>query len=271
MTVQLATGNTGKPVTSASDRRLYAGEGGLGCYAHKIGKMCAATLDGPNKLIVQNGSLMINGAHVDLLGNTEYTIPSGLQGKKRASVCGVYVYAMADGKEDAEARTYTGEAVENGEVPDPEYPTGDLNDGATETFMPLYRVVTDGINALEPEPMFEVRLPAKEAWDSQSRAIDDYHVIEYPDGYAVVNFQLAQKVPKGTTPVNFALPDALRMSRAWHMQTSGYVQGDPNSHVGYTSFWGTAGQMYLVSNIDGQRDSCAYVTVSGYLANPTMA
>lgn len=173
MTVQLATGNTDRAVTSASDRRLYAAMQGTECYVHQIGKMCAASLDGPNKLVVENGSLSINGAHVDLLGNTEFTIPSGLQGKKRATICGIYYKAEADGSEDAIEKTYTGDPVESGEVPDPEYPDGNiLDNGTTETFMPLYRVVTDGINVLEPVPMYKVLASAAEMqkrWDSLSQ------------------------------------------------------------------------------------------------------
>ncbi len=170
MTVQLATGNTGKAVTSASDRRLYAGMFGTECYVHEIGKMCTASLDGPNKLVVQNGSLMINGAHVDLLGNTEFTIPVGLQAQKRATLCGVLYTASADGHEEAAQKTYTGEAVSDGEVPDPEYPDNNLLDGGvTETFMPLYRVVTDGINTLDPEPLFKVVMPYSKFRDSQSQ------------------------------------------------------------------------------------------------------
>ena len=172
MTVQLATGNTGKAVTSASDRRLYAGMFGTECYVHEIGKMCTASLDGPNKLVVQNGSLMINGAHVDLLGNTEFTIPVGLQAQKRATLCGVLYTASADGHEEAAQKTYTGEAVSDGEVPDPEYPNSNLLvGGTTETFMPLYRVVTDGINALEPVPMFNVVAPYAKFRNSQSQPV----------------------------------------------------------------------------------------------------
>lgn len=173
MTVQLATGNTGRAVTSASDRRLYAGIFGPDKYVQDIGKQCAASLDGPNKLVVENGSIMLNGAHIDLLGNTEYTIPSGLQGKKRATLCGVYYKAEADGSEDAYEKAYTGDPVDSGNPADPEYPDGNiLDNGTTETFMPLYRVITDGINALEPEPLFEVLPSYAKFRDSQSQEID---------------------------------------------------------------------------------------------------
>lgn len=197
MSVQLMTGNTTVPVPSASDGALYAGIIGAGTYVQDVGKKCAATLDGPNKLVVQNGSIVHNGRHIRLLGNTEFTIPSGLQAQKRSNLAIIRYKSEPDGGESVEHLVLTGAAVTDGEPPDPELNTGSILDGATVSDIVLYRVVTDGINAMPPEPLFNVMLPMSELWDSKSQqrfvpfassiAARGYVVVKLPavNGYRV--------------------------------------------------------------------------------------
>ena len=56
---------------------------------------------------------------------------------------------------------------------DPAYNEGSILDGDSPVDMPLYRVVTDGINAGDPEPLFDVLMPMADLWDSVSQATED--------------------------------------------------------------------------------------------------
>lgn len=169
MAVKLRTGKTGDKVTSASDRRLYAGIVGKDSYVMNIGAKCSAALDGANKLVVQNGSIMHCGAHIDLEGITEFTIPSGVQAKRRAHLCCIRYTINEVGVEKAEAIVISGEPTDAATPEDPVIETGSILDRATISDMPLYRVVTDGINAQDPVPLYNVLGSAAELWDSQSR------------------------------------------------------------------------------------------------------
>lgn len=172
MTIKLRTGNTDEPVTSAADGRLYASLAGLGSYVTSIGNKCAASLDGANTLNVQSGCILQNGRFIDLEGITSWTIPSGIQAKKRSNICVVRTTKEADGSEHSDAVTLTGDATADGTPVDPTYNDGSLLDGDTVVDFPLYRVVTDGINAQEPVPLFNILIPAKDAWDSLSQKVD---------------------------------------------------------------------------------------------------
>lgn len=198
MSVELITGNTGKPVTSASDRRQNAGTWGLDSYVQEIGDMCAAELDGPNKLVVKNGSIMHNGAHIELVGNTEWTIPTGLQAQKRSNLCVLRYTIDEEGRESAEAVTIPGQPVSDGEPQDPAYYMDSiLESGVTVSDMPLYRVVTDGINALEPVCMFRVLMPYAKAWDSLSQNLKEVDKHANRIGYVgiadTVSFQIVNE------------------------------------------------------------------------------
>ena len=53
---------------------------------------------------------------------------------------------------------------------DPEYNEGSILDGDSPVDFPLYRVVTNGVNAGDPVPLFDVLLPMADLWDSVSQA-----------------------------------------------------------------------------------------------------
>lgn len=179
MSVVLNTGKTGQPITSAADRRLYAGGFGPGSYVFDIGSKCAATLVDSNTLAVQDGSLLHCGAHIDMKGITNFTIPSGVQAKRRSNICCLRYTKDEFGNEKVEPKVLTGEATDAAAPVDPQLEDGSILEDATVSDMPLYRVVTDGINARNPEPMFNVMLSMaeleareNERWDSISQRVD---------------------------------------------------------------------------------------------------
>lgn len=171
MTINLRTGLTGKSVPAAADRSLYAGIAGPDDYVLDDGAKLAASLRDANHLVVQDGSAIMCGAHVTFDGTTEFVIPSGVQGAKRSNIA-VARFSTDGDTEKCDALVLSGEPVTDGTPPDPELSTGDIREGATVHDMKLYRVVTDGITALTPEPLFSVLTPMSElqrACDSISR------------------------------------------------------------------------------------------------------
>jgi|GEM_PF-5004625 len=159
MGLQLRTGKNGKNVTSDSDGRLYAGIAGTDRYVLDDGNKLAASLSDSNTLVVQSGAMLINGRHVTLDGTQTWNIPNGAQGKKRSNLCAVRYTKDSNGTEIAEAVTLSGDLTD-GDPVDPAYNnTSILQNGTTISDYPLYRVITDGISANDPVPLFNVLTP----------------------------------------------------------------------------------------------------------------
>lgn len=169
MGVQLVTGKTGMPVSSKQDGALYAAIVGKDKYVTSIGSKCSASMQDANTLVVQDGYCLTNGRVVEYKGTTNFTIPSGTQGQKRAHLCGHRVTIDEEGNEKSEAIVLSGEPTSDGEPVDPTYNDGSLLDGATTVDHMLYRVVTDGINALDPVALFTPISTADEFRDSISQ------------------------------------------------------------------------------------------------------
>ena len=162
MSVELVTGyygvgEDGKPkrhVSSAEDGARQAGTLGLGCYALSTGSKLSATMEDANTLVVADGDVVMNGRHVSMPDPTSFTIPTGVQGQKVSNIAVLRYSKAADSVESVTPLVLTGEP--SADTPtDPAYSEGSILDGDSPVDMPLYRVVTDGINAGDPEPLFE--------------------------------------------------------------------------------------------------------------------
>lgn len=186
MSVELVTGYYGvgeggepnRHVSSAEDGARQAGTVGLGCYALSTGSKLSATMEDANTLVVADGDAVMNGRHVRLTETTSFTIPTGVQGQKVSNLAVLRYQKAADSVESVTPLVLTGEPS-TGEPTDPEHNEGSILDGDSPVDFPLYRVVTDGINAGDPEPLFDIMLPMAELSaeidelrDSVSQAID---------------------------------------------------------------------------------------------------
>ena len=176
MSVELVTGYSGvdsggKPqrhVSSAEDGARQAGTLGLGCYALSTGSKLSATMEDANTLVVADGDVMMNGRHVSLPDPTSFTIPTGVQGQKVSNLAVLRYEKAADSVESVTPVVLTGEPS-TGEPTDPEYNEGSILDGDSPVDFPLYRVVTNGINAGDPEPLCDVLMPMADIWHSVSQ------------------------------------------------------------------------------------------------------
>ena len=186
MSVELVTGYYGVGgggdvvVSSAEDGARQAGTLGLGCYALSTGSKLSATMEDANTLIVADGDVMMNGRHVSLPDPTSFTIPTGVQGQKVSNLAVLRYEVGSSSVESVTPIVLTGEPSA-GEPTDPAYNEGSILDRDSPVDMPLYRVVTDGINAGDPEPLFDVLLPMADLWDSVSQGADVLQSKQWPD------------------------------------------------------------------------------------------
>ena len=169
MSVELVTGYYGvggggepnRHVSSAEDGSRQAGTLGLGCYALSTGSKLSASMEDANTLIVADGDVMMNGRHVSLPDPTSFTIPTGVQGQKVSNLAVLRYQVGSDSVESVTPLVLIGEPS-TGEPTDPAYNEGSILDGDSPVDFPLYRVVTDGINAGDPEPLFDILVPMSE-------------------------------------------------------------------------------------------------------------
>lgn len=155
MAIELVTGHTGAAhVSSADAGALHAGIVGTGRYVLATANRMAATMESANTITIATGDALFDGRHVRITSAESATIDSGAQGMRRNDVVGI-LYQTDGDVESATIAVYKGTPT-SGTPTDPTLPTGNILEGATTAFMPLYRVSLNGINASTPVAMFTI-------------------------------------------------------------------------------------------------------------------
>lgn len=160
MAVELVTGYAGKAhVSSSEDGARQAGTVGTGMYAlETVEEPLKATLENANTVTIGPGDVLINGRHVQLTGSTTFAVPVGTQGMQTSNLLVLRYELAEDETESVTAITLTGEPAAS-DPQDPELATGSVLDGDSPVDMPLYRVVTTGIESAQPVRLFETVPP----------------------------------------------------------------------------------------------------------------
>lgn len=173
MGVKLMTGATGEQnIQAADDRECLAGITGLDSYVFPTGSQLKATLVNANTVTIGTGAGSLQGSRFRCSTTTTVNIQSGTQGQYRHDIIGLHFSRETSGREGLEFQALTGKpAASEGAAADPAYTAGDLLKGDAKAFMPLYRVKLSGINASDPEPMFNVLTPLATLGDSVSRVL----------------------------------------------------------------------------------------------------
>ena len=163
MAVELVTGYSGTAhVSSSEDGARQAGTVGTGMYAlMTVDEPLKSVLENANTVTVGAGDVLINGRHVQLTGSTTYAVPVGEQGMQTSNLLVIRYSVADDGTEKAEAVTLTGDPAAS-DPKDPELATGSILDGDSPVDMPLYRVITTGIETAQPVKLFETVPPYTE-------------------------------------------------------------------------------------------------------------
>ena len=163
MAVELVTGYAGKAhVSSSEDGARQAGTVGTGMYAlETVDEPLKATLENANTVTVGPGDVLINGRHVQLTGSTTFAVPVGTQGMQTSNLLVLRYKLAEDETESVTAITLTGEPAAS-DPQDPTLATGSVLDGDSPVDMPLYRVITTGIESAQPVKLFETVPPIAE-------------------------------------------------------------------------------------------------------------
>ena len=172
MTVECIDGRSGAPHIDGADKgRLHAGIAGERSGVMQVGKRLAATQDSANKVTVAVGDALIHGRQCSVTAPEQVTITSGTQGQRRNDLICLHYMRRASGSDyidSAELAVLRGTPT-TGTPADPTVPVGNVLDGASDDWLPLYRVSLDGVTAAKPVQVFDLLPTLQSVWDSISR------------------------------------------------------------------------------------------------------
>lgn len=166
-------------VSSSDDGAIYAGIVGADCYVTSVGERLSCTMQGANTALVGTGVGFMFGRAFRIAIPEEVTIQSGTQSQRRNDIICAHFATSSDGHEFGELVVLKGTPTSGAEAEDPEIPSGDILEGSTEAYMPLWRIPLDGINVGEPESMFNVMLSMAELRDSVSQLEDRADLVSF--------------------------------------------------------------------------------------------
>lgn len=155
MTCELVTGSSGtEHVSSADAGSMYASVFGAGRYAVNQGDNFAAELASSNSVQIGTGACFIDGRYFRVTSPETVSFDSGAQGVNRIDLVGVkYVYDSGTGVETGTLDVVKGTAT-SGTPEIPTYTDGNILEGATQAFYPLYSITITGVNAGDPVQLF---------------------------------------------------------------------------------------------------------------------
>lgn len=170
MSFGIVTGFTGaEHITSGDWKALNAGLAGSGNYVLSVGNKLAATLQTANKLRLLDGYGMMAGCQFGMPAGeyVDLVIENGAQGYNRVDLAVArYTRNSTTGIENVSLLVIKGTAT-TGTASMPSYNSGSVVSGATCDF-PLYKISLSGLTPTVT-PLFDVLVPAKDAWDSISQ------------------------------------------------------------------------------------------------------
>lgn len=153
MTIELITGHAGSAHVSSADVGWYnAGVIGQESYVLETGSQFEATEQSANMVTIGTGDAVFEGRHVRVSAPESVSIDNGVQGMKRNDIICIK-YVNSNGVESASLEVLKGTAT-SGTPTDPTIPSGDILDGASEAYMPLWRIPVNGIALDAPVALY---------------------------------------------------------------------------------------------------------------------
>ena len=155
MTIELITGHAGSAHVSSEDAGWFnAGTVGAGKYVCDTGTQFACEVQSANLVTVGTGDAVFEGRHVRISATENVAIDNGAQGVSRNDViCIKYEYDNGTSEETASLAVVKGTASST-TPSDPTIPSGSILQGATEAYMPLWRIPISGITVGTPEKLY---------------------------------------------------------------------------------------------------------------------
>lgn len=155
--MELITGHAGENhISSDDDAAKYAALFGNGAYVLDKGSKFAYTIESNNLITLSDGEIIFQGRHARTkpTERENCVIENGTQSQNRYDLIGIR-YSNAGGVESANVEVVKGTPGTTGK--DPAYDTGDIEAGTTSVFIPLYRVVLNGLNIERVDRIFNIR------------------------------------------------------------------------------------------------------------------
>lgn len=159
--IRLITGHTGKNhITADDDASKLSALIGRGEYVLDVGTKFKYDKVSNNQIDILDGDAIFQGRHCRVSPDMRIScdIGNGTQNQYRNDLIGIK-YKRIGAEESAWIAVIQGTPGTVAE--DPSYTTGNIEEGATEHFMPLYRVTVDGVSAVSIVPLYKVynRIP----------------------------------------------------------------------------------------------------------------
>ena len=146
--MRIVTGYRGEPHVVSDDAQAL-NKGAFGDIILPIGNCLHATMETANTLRIQDGTAIMGGVEfrVEPGAYDDVTIDNGSQGMNRIDlVCARYQKDGSTGVESMSWAVVKGTSS-SGTPSAPSYTTGDIIEGATDVYFPMYRVRLTGLAA----------------------------------------------------------------------------------------------------------------------------
>lgn len=231
MTQELIWGKSGSPHIDGNDiGTINLAMRGVGNYVLDYKDKLKATVASANKVTIGTGVMSFEGRDIIISAAETVTIESGSQGMKRNDIiCEHYHRDTSSGVETTNLVAIKGTPASSNPK-DPTIPSGTILGGATDAYMPLWRVPLDGISVGTPVQLFEILTPLKTVGDSVTPT--DWQLIHSSSSDKVwvravgrivfihVDAEYASGDSWGTGPLG-TVPEGLRPDKTIHIPWSG--------------------------------------------------
>lgn len=200
MTQELIWGKSGSPHIDGNDiGTINLAMRGVGNYVLDYKDKLKATVASANKITIGTGVMSFEGRDIIISAAETVTIESGSQGMKRNDIiCEHYHRDTSNGVETTNLVAIKGTPASSNPK-DPTIPRGTILGGATDAYMPLYRIPLDGITVGTPVQLFKVLTPLDTVGDSVTQMMEGGTLNVTPSAFGAVYIKFAH--PHGTPPL----------------------------------------------------------------------
>lgn len=159
MAFKLINGTGNKSVSAQQDADLFSGIFGNTPVVLPVGERCRAEIRDANTVRIYDGEIISQGRRFNQgYGEyQDYTVENGSQGTVRYDILGFHFYTDESGNELSEPFVTKG-VGENGTIAE-----NSIREGATESYISMYRVKINGLSIENAEPLYLVVCSVAEA------------------------------------------------------------------------------------------------------------
>lgn len=158
MAFQMVNSNGNKNVTAQQDADLFSGTFGNSAVVLPVGEQCRAEIIDSNTIRVYDGEFISQGRRFNQAYGEyqDFEVDNGSHGTIRYDILGMRFYVDASGK-DLHEPFVKKDVGENGTITE-----NSIREGATESYISMYRVKINGLSIESVEPLFSIVNPIAE-------------------------------------------------------------------------------------------------------------